>query len=286
MSVIYALIASFSAAMSSIFLKYGLKNISAQVATLIRVGVIFLFALLIWLIFGNMSMFTKVRWDNGAYLFLSGLCTTASWYFYNKALKAGNVNKVVSVDKSSIIISFILSFIVFQEKMSIGLMIGMPLVVIGIYLQINFKEIEKKEFKSSWLMYAFLSALAAGAIPVLNKLGTRNLESSFALLFRTIVVLVVVGVTFAIKYRKDTFNTISRKDIFLLVISGVATGISWLLILLATKIGDIVVVTTIDKASVVVTLILGIILFSEKLSIKNYIGLSLIVSSIFLMIFV
>ena len=212
------------------------------------------------------------------FLILSGLSTGGSWLCYFKALQLGDVNKVVPIDKSSTILTMILAFIFLNEKITINMVIGMIGIAIGTYLMIQKKEKAEKIVKrKAWLIYALLSALFASLTSILGKVGIENVESNLGTAIRTIVVLVMAWIiVFATKKQRD-IKKIDKRSLIFLILSGVATGASWLCYYKALQDGLASIVVPIDKLSILVTVLFAYIFLKEKLSKKSLLGLILIV---------
>lgn len=136
-----------------------------------------------------------------------------------------------------------------------------------------------------WLLMAVMSAFFAGLTSILAKCGIRNTDSDVATALRTIVVLVFSGVMVFIAGSFHTITDIEPESLLFLILSGLATGASWLCYFKALSIGDVNKVVPIDKSSTVLTVILAIILFGEtnNLAVKLF-GTLLLAIGIFLMI--
>lgn len=136
-----------------------------------------------------------------------------------------------------------------------------------------------------WIVMAVLSAVFAGITSILAKCGIRKTDSDVATALRTIVVLIFSWVMVAVVGSSETITKIETKSIIFLILSGIATGASWLCYFKALSVGNVNKVVPVDKSSTVLTVILAIILFGES----NHLWLKLICTSaiavgIFLMI--
>lgn len=127
-----------------------------------------------------------------------------------------------------------------------------------------------------WLILAILSSLFAALTSILSKIGIENVSSNLATAIRTTVVLVMSWGMVFITHSQDGINSISTKSWIFLVLSGLATGASWLCYYKAIQIGDVSKVVPIDKLSVVITIILAVIFLHEKFTYKTAIGSALI----------
>ena len=135
-----------------------------------------------------------------------------------------------------------------------------------------------------WLILALLSALFAALTSILAKIGIDGVNSNLATAIRTIVVVVMAwGMVFLTSAQKG-LSEISTKSWIFLILSGLATGASWLCYYKALQLGDASKVVPIDKLSVVITLILAFIFLHEQFTIKSLIGCVLIAAGTLIMV--
>ena len=136
-----------------------------------------------------------------------------------------------------------------------------------------------------WLIMAALSALFAGLTAILAKCGIKKTDSDVATALRTVVVLLFAWVMVFVVGSAGTVTEISAKSIIFLILSGLATGASWICYFKALSVGDVNKVVPVDKSSTVLTVLLAIILFgeTERLAVK-LIGTALLAVGVFLMV--
>ncbi len=128
----------------------------------------------------------------------------------------------------------------------------------------------------SWLPWALLSAAFAALTAIFGKVGVANIASDLATLIRTVVILGTLASIVAATGQWQAPNTIPSKTWIFLVLSGLATGASWLCYFRALKLGDAARVAPIDKLSVVLVAVFGVIFLGERLSGVNWAGVALI----------
>jgi len=133
-----------------------------------------------------------------------------------------------------------------------------------------------------WLLHALLAALFAGITAPLAKLGMSNVPSNVATLIRTVVVLAFIGGIVIVQKQLVVIPQLSAKTWVFLVLSGLATGISWLFYFSAIKSGPLSVVAPIDKLSFVLAILLGIVAFGERPNRLTIIGIICIVAGVVL----
>lgn len=135
-----------------------------------------------------------------------------------------------------------------------------------------------------WILFAFGSALFAGLTSILAKCGIRKTDSTVATAIRTAVVLIFSWLMVFVVGSQGTIPAIGRRTLLFLVLSGLATGASWLCYFKALQLGDVNKVVPIDKSSTVLTIILAAIFLQEGVSLPKGIGVVLIAVGTFLMI--
>lgn len=137
---------------------------------------------------------------------------------------------------------------------------------------------------SLWVVYALLSALFAASTSILAKIGINGVDSNLATAIRTVVVLVMAwGLVFMTGVQKQISNIGARSWLFL-VLSGIATGLSWLFYYRALQMGDASRVVPIDKSSVVISMVLAFIVLKEQLTWQAIVGGLLITGGTFVLI--
>lgn len=133
-----------------------------------------------------------------------------------------------------------------------------------------------KELVDSWQFWAVLSAIAAALTAIFAKVGVSGLASDFATLIRTVVVLVALIALVTLTNQWRPLGSISARSLVFLVLSGLATGASWIFYFRALKIGEAAKVAPIDKLSVVFVAIFAAIFLQERLAAINWLGIGLI----------
>jgi len=135
-----------------------------------------------------------------------------------------------------------------------------------------------------WLMFAVGSALFAGLTSILAKCGIRKTDSTVATAIRTIVVLIFSWAMVFLVGSQNQLGSIGGKTLLFLVLSGLATGASWLCYFRALQDGPASLVAPIDKLSILVTVLFSYVVFHEKLSRRSALGLVLLVGGTLVML--
>lgn len=278
MWILFAFGSALFAGLTSILAKCGIKNTDSNVATALRTIVVLIFSWIMVFVAGSQSTISQISTKTLLFLVLSGIATGASWLCYFKALQIGHVNKVTPIDKSSTILTMLMAFILLGEELTLIKCIAMILIGVGTYLMITKKEnvvVEKKN--NAWLLYALGSAFFASLTSILGKIGIENVDSTLGTAIRTIVVLIMAWIVVFVTKKQNTIKHINKNSWIFLILSGLATGGSWLCYYKALQTGPASVVVPIDKLSILVTIAFSYIVFKEKLNKKSALGLLLIV---------
>ena len=279
MWILFAFGSAFFAGITAILAKCGIRKTDSTVATAVRTIVVLLFSWLMVFVVGSQDQLGSIDPNTWLFLILSGLATGASWLCYFRALQLGDINKVVPVDKSSVILTMLLAFLFLQEPITPFGGIGVVLIAAGTFLMIEKKDVEQKEGqKKSWFLYAAGSAIFASLTSILGKIGISGVESNLGTAIRTAVVLLMAWVMVFVAGKAGEVRKIPKNELGFICLSGIATGASWLCYYRALQDGLASIVVPIDKLSILVTVAFSYFVFHERLSTKSAIGLVLIVA--------
>ena len=321
--LLYAAGAAIFAALTTVLAKIGIKNVDSHLATAIRTGVVLLFAWLMVFIVGAYGGIRYITGTTWVFLMLSGLATGGSWLCFFRALQLGDVNKVVPIDKSSTILTMILAFIFLRESVGLVTVAGMVLMAVGTWLMLEFKkaalplffrqaaaklrsnflaykkkrrdtaavdEVSELEStppaKKNWLFFALLAALLASLVAIFGRIGVQDMDANLWTAMRTMVVVPLSWLMVFMSGSYKEIKNVSRKSWIFLILSGVATGFSWLLFYHALQIGNASHVVPIDKLSIVLTMGFARIFLGERFSWQSLIGLALLTVGTLLPIFI
>ena len=279
MWILFAFGSAFFAGITAILAKCGIRKTDSTVATAVRTIVVLLFSWLMVFVVGSQDQLGSIDPNTWLFLILSGLATGASWLCYFRALQLGDINKVVPVDKSSVILTMLLAFLFLQEPITPFGGAGVVLIAAGTFLMIEKKDVEQKEDqKKSWFLYAAGSAIFASLTSILGKIGISGVESNLGTAIRTAVVLLMAWVMVFVAGKAGEVRKIPKNEFGFICLSGIATGASWLCYYRALQDGLASIVVPIDKLSILVTVAFSYFVFHERLSKKSAIGLVLIVA--------
>lgn len=279
MWILFALGSAFFAGVTAILAKCGIKSTEPTVATAIRTIVVLVFAWVMAFLTAPASSIENISFKTWTFLILSGFATGASWLCYFHALQKGEVNKVVPIDKSSTVLTMILAMIFLGEGISLSGIGAIILIGAGTFLMIEKKETGERisEENHQWMTYALLSALFASLTSILGKIGIEGIDSNLGTAIRTLVVLFMSWLVVFATGRQERLRGIQKKELLFIIVSGIATGASWLCYYKALQDGPASVVVPIDKLSIIVTIVFSRIAFKEHLTRKASIGLAAII---------
>jgi transporter family protein len=136
-----------------------------------------------------------------------------------------------------------------------------------------------------WWIYALLSALFASLVAVFAKMGIKGVDSDLATAIRTVIILIIVWGIVISKGIVGQTTTLTKQNWIFLILSGCATGLSWLFYFRALQLGDVSRVAPIDKLSVALAIIIAVVFLHEKLSWQEAAGAALILCGTLLLIF-
>ena len=278
MWLIFAAASALFAGLTSIFAKCGIRQTDSTVATAIRTVVVLLFAWLMVFIKGSQGSIGSLSGKTWLFLFLSGMATGASWLCYFKALHLGDVNKVVPIDKSSTVLTILLAALLLDEPLSLSGIAAVIFIGAGTLLMIEHKAATARAEGNAWLLYAVLSAVFAALTSIFGKIGIENVESNLGTAIRTVIVLFMAWLMVWAEGKTDKLRCVPRSELFYIIISGFATGASWLCYYRALQDGLTGVVVAVDKLSIIVSVVFAYFVFGERLSAKAAAGLFLIVA--------
>jgi transporter family protein len=280
MWVVYAFGSALFAGLTAILAKIGLQKVDSTLATALRTIIVLVFAWSMVFLVGSQGQIGDLSARTWVFLVLSGAATGASWLCYFKALQLADVNKVTPVDKSSILLTMLLAWIFLGESFTWIKLVSFVLMGAGTYLMLDLKKGRQHTQPTStnaWLLYAFLSAVFAALVTILGKIGIEGVESNLGTAIRTVVVLLVSWGMVALAKKGSGLRKIDKKSAGFIVISGIATGLSWLCYFKALQEGPASIVAPIDKLSIVFAVLFSYVFLKERLKLPSVLGLVVIV---------
>ena len=300
--ILFALIASIFTSLTTILAKVGIKNVNSNFATCFRTFIVIICSLILCLIQDTFKETVKFNYINIIFIILSSIATFLSWIFYYKALKIGEVSKVVAIDKCSFVLTTILFIIFFFNDTTnngniftiISIVLSLSLMIAGTLLMLDLKKkkdinIENNsefKYKKKYIIYALLSAIFASFVSLFIKIGLNNISSSILTFYRTILVFIFALIIVIVKKDYIGISKIDTKSYIFLTLSGLSTGIAWISEYEALNIpnSNPIVISSITKLSIILTFIVSFIFFKEKANKKTISGVILLTLGIVLII--
>lgn len=272
-----AFLSALFAGITAILAKCGIRSTDSDVATALRTGVVLVFSWLMVLAAGSAGTLSSLTILSLVFLVLSGLSTGASWLCYFKALSLGDVNKVAAVDKSSTALTILLAMVFLGERSHPALrLLGTALLAAGVMLMVERRPGSRSGHRR-WVLFAAASALFAALTSILAKIGITGVESNLATAIRTGVVLVMAWGIVLGRGKLPLVTRVPRRELGFILLSGLSTGASWLCYYYAIQNGAVSVVVSVDKLSLVVTVLFSHLVLKERLGKASLAGLGLMV---------
>lgn len=280
MWIFFAILAAIFSGLTTVFAKVGVSKANSTLVSGLRTIVIMIFSILVFLFLGN--GFKNIDLKNIIFIVLSGITTALLWICYFKALSLADVSMVTPIDKLSIVLTLILSYIFFNEKITIIKVISMICMIGGTFLMVNN---DKDNKENNWIIFAFLTAIFTSLATILGKIGINNINPNLGTMLRTIVILVIIWGVIIIKKEYIDLRKITKRNILFIILSGISTGISWLFYFMSLKDGEVSIVFPVEKLSAAVAILISIIFLKEKLDKKGILGFISIILGTLLLIF-
>jgi len=135
-----------------------------------------------------------------------------------------------------------------------------------------------------WWIYALLSALFAALTAIFAKVGIKGVDSDLATAIRTVVILIIAwGIAF-LRGGINSYGSLTKQNLLFLILSGIATGFSWIFYFKALQLGKVSQVAPVDKLSVAIAILLSVLILKETLTLKMFIGAALIIGGTIVLI--
>nr|WP_300142591.1 EamA family transporter [Propionicimonas sp.] len=291
MWVAFAFGSAVFAGLTAVLAKIGVRHTDSTLATAIRTVVVLAASWPMVLVVGSAGQLATLTASTLLFLVLSGLATGASWLCYFRALQLGEVNRVTPVDRASLALTVVFAMLFLGETDHLATRLpGLALIAVGTWLMVarasGSSEVDPDPARPStgWLPWAIGSAVFAALTAILGKVGIAGVESNLGTAVRTAVVLVMAWLMVAVTGRGKEIHRVPRRDLLFIVLSGLATGASWLCYFRALQEGPASVVAPIDKLSVVFTVGFSVFVLKERLGRRAALGLALLVLGTLLMI--
>ena len=278
MWVLFAFASALFAGLTAVLAKVGVRDVDANLATALRTVVVLAFSWLMVAVAGVWQPLGSISARALLFLALSGLATGASWLTYFHALQLGEVSRVAAVDKCSTVLTMLLAFLLLGEALTLFKALAILLIGAGTVLMLQRKTPAAQGATGigRWFWYALASAVFAALTTILGKIGIEGVDSTLGTALRTTVVLAMAWGMVFVTRTQHGIRKIGWRAWLFLVLSGIATGCSWLCYYRALQDGPASAVTPIDKLSILVTAAFSRLFLGEKISPCALLGLGLL----------
>lgn len=254
-----ALLSAVFGATSTLVIKCRTDRLDPTVVTAIQTIVMLFFSGFAAFVSGSFSALQHIGSIYIVYMVLSGISTGLSWYFYYHALREGDADKVMPIEKANIFLTVLIAITLFHERRFLVVkLIGVTVIVIGLLLLIGtaMQKSARNTARSSgnkpshWLGSAVLSSVFAASNTIFSKLALDGMDSNFGTMLNTAVGLVVVLMMVAGQKKIRELVTVPFRDAVYVLLSGVSTAICWMLYYYGVKYGLMSAVAPLNKLSV------------------------------------
>jgi len=275
---LYAIGSAAFAGLTTVLAKIGLKDVDSHLATAIRTMVVVAFSWTVVFFAGSQDGIGHIDGLTWMFLILSGLATGGAWLCRFRALKLGNVNKVTPITKTGTLLTMVLAFILLREPLGWITVAGMTLMGIGTWMMLEIKKGSGNEKKSGkgWAFFAVLAAVFASLVAIFGSLGVADMDANLWTAIRTVIVALLSWLMVYSTGGQRQINKINIKSWTFLILSGLATGTSWLFFYHALQIGNASLVVPIDQLSIVITMGFARLFLGERFSKQSLIGLAIL----------
>ena len=250
--LIYAMLGSLFGGVNAVLAKVGIKGVNSHLATAVRTVIIVVFAWAIVFAAGSHVQLSGVSGRTWIFLVASGLATGASWLCFFYALKFGTVSNVSPLKKSSTVLTIFLAFLILREPFGLPQMAGIVFIIAGTVIMLEKKDGSqgKGEGGGNWLLFGVMAAVFASLVTIFGAIGIADVDANLGNAIRVVVVLIASWGIVLLTGSQKGIGDISKKSLVFLILSGLATGGSWLFYFRALQTGPVSVIVPIDKLSI------------------------------------
>ena len=274
-----AWLSAIFAAGATMIVKKHVKQTDSSVATAIRTVIVLLSAIFMAGISGSLGEIHSVDTRTMLFLVLSGVSAAFSCLAYFRALKNGDADKIMAIEKANILITVLAAIVFFHEREHLpAKLLGMTMIGTGLLLLIRGKGGEPINDKREWMFYAILASVFAALNSLFSKMGVEGIDSNLATVINTLVSLPVAAGFAAFSAWKHPKTCLTVKELRWILLSGMATGGCWLTYYYALKFGPMSAVIPINKMSVPLSILYGYFVLGERMEKNEQAGMTGIVT--------
>ena len=283
---VYILISAIFSAASTIFIKLGVRHTDSTLATGIKTVVVTVLSWAVVFATGLQGELGSISGRTMLFLVLSGLTTGGSWLCNYGALKLGEVDTMVAVMRCGMVLAVIFSFIFLRDPFSVMSVVGIAFILAGALLMIDRRSRSSgAPVSKKWLLLALGEMLFASTTTILGKVGITGVNSNLGTAIHSVVVLVMTAGLVAVTGKWRQIPAIPRRELLFIVLSGVASAVTWLTYYRGLQLTMASIVAPADKLlSGAAAVVMAYYVFGERLTKRSALALGCVAAGTVCMI--
>jgi transporter family protein len=283
---VYILISAIFSAASTIFIKLGVRHTDSTLATGIKTVVVTVLSWAVVFATGLQGELGSISGRTMLFLVLSGLTTGGSWLCNYGALKLGEVDTMVAVMRCGMVLAVIFSFIFLRDPFSVMSVVGIAFILAGALLMIDRRSRSSgAPVSKKWLFLALGEMLFASTTTILGKVGITGVNSNLGTAIHSVVVLVMTAGLVAVTGKWRQIPAIPRRELLFIVLSGVASAVTWLTYYRGLQLTMASIVAPADKLlSGAAAVVMAYFVFGERLTKRSALALGCVAAGTVCMI--
>ncbi|MBQ8026024.1 MAG: EamA family transporter [Oscillospiraceae bacterium] len=283
---VYILISAIFSAASTIFIKLGVRHTDSTLATGIKTVVVTVLSWAVVFATGLQGELGSISGRTMLFLVLSGLTTGGSWLCNYGALKLGEVDTMVAVMRCGMVLAVIFSFIFLRDPFSVMSVVGIAFILAGALLMIDRRSRSSgAPVSKKWLLLALGEMLFASTTTILGKVGITGVNSNLGTAIHSVVVLVMTAGLVAVTGKWRQIPAIPRRELLFIVLSGVASAVTWLTYYRGLQLTMASIVAPADKLlSGAAAVVMAYFVFGERLTKRSALALGCVAAGTVCMI--
>lgn len=283
---VYILISAIFSAASTIFIKLGVRHTDSTLATGIKTVVVTVLSWAVVFATGLQGELGSISGRTMLFLVLSGLTTGGSWLCNYGALKLGEVDTMVAVMRCGMVLAVIFSFIFLRDPFSVMSVVGIAFILAGALLMIDRRSRSSgAPVSKKWMLLALGEMLFASTTTILGKVGIIGVNSNLGTAIHSVVVLVMTAGLVAVTGKWRQIPAIPRRELLFIVLSGVASAVTWLTYYRGLQLTMASIVAPADKLlSGAAAVVMAYFVFGERLTKRSALALGCVAAGTVCMI--
>jgi transporter family protein len=283
---VYILISAIFSAAATIFIKLGGRHTDSTLATGIKTVVVTVLSWAVVFATGLQGELGSISGRTMLFLVLSGLTTGGSWLCNYGALKLGEVDTMVAVMRCGMVLAVIFSFIFLRDPFSVMSVVGIAFILAGALLMIDRRSRSSgAPVSKKWLLLALGEMLFASTTTILGKVGITGVNSNLGTAIHSVVVLVMTAGLVAVTGKWRQIPAIPRRELLFIVLSGVASAVTWLTYYRGLQLTMASIVAPADKLlSGAAAVVMAYFVFGERLTKRSALALGCVAAGTVCMI--